>query len=269
VATTSRQNVSSAERHRGASAWSSAGSAPGSAPEEAEFLRGSATMPLRYSHGCLEPRISPRGRQPGPPARGAQRGHGRPGPQRVGAPPRLRRGARDPAAPRCRGGERGGARAGPAGQRAPPRADVLRPLRQPDRRGRVPPVLALADGARRRPRPGRGGLGATGRRRPRRTPAPGRRVPGVVAHRAGARLPDLDDVRRDPGPAGRRRAGQGVDAGAGVHDVRPRAAAGRGQARRAVRHGHDREAGRLRRPRDRHRGTAHRHRRGVHPARPR
>ena len=55
---------------------------------------------------------------------------------------------------------------GPAGQRAPPRADVVRPLRQPDRRGRVPPVLALADGARGRPRPGRDAVGAAGGRRP-------------------------------------------------------------------------------------------------------
>ena len=101
-------------------------------------------------------------------------------------------------------------------------------------------------------------VGAAGRRRPRRAPAPRGRVHGLVAHRARPRLPDLDDLRRDPGAARRRRAGQGVDAAAGLHDVRPRAAAGRGEARRAVRHGDDREAGRLRRPRQRHRGAADR-----------
>ena len=54
---------------------------------------------------------------------------------------------------------------------------------------------------------------------------PGRRVHGVVAHRAGTRLPGLDDVRRRPGAAGRRGARQGVDAAAGLDDLRPRPAA--------------------------------------------
>ena len=129
-----------------------------------------------------------------------------------------------------RGRHRRGPRAGPAGQRAPPRADAVRPLRQPDRRGRVPPGLALADGARGRPRAGRDAVGAAGRRRSRRAPAPRGRLPGLVAHRARPRLPDLDDLRRDPGAARRRRAGQGVDAAAGLHDVRPRAPAGRARS---------------------------------------
>ena len=84
----------------------------------------------------------------------------------------------------------------------------------------------------------------------------------------GPRLPDLDDVRRGPGAAGRRRARQGVDADAGLDVLRPRAAAARREARRAGRHGHDREAGRLRRPGQRHRGPADVGRRRVHPARP-
>ena len=96
---------------------------------------------------------------------------------------------------------------------------------------------------------------------------PGRRLHGLVAHRARPRLPDLDDVRRGAGAAGRRRDRQGVDAAARVDDVRPRRC-GRGrEARRAGRHGDDREAGRLRRPRQRHRGAADVGRRRVHPAR--
>ena len=97
---------------------------------------------------------------------------------------------------------------------------------------------------------------------------PRRRLHGVVAHRARPRLPDLDDVRRRAGAARRRRARQGVDAAAGVDVLRPGAAPAADQARRARRHGDDREAGRLRRPRQRHRGAPYVGRRRVHPARP-
>ena len=90
-------------------------------------------------------------------------------------------------------------------------------------------------------------------RRPARPRAPRRRLLRLVADRAGPRLPDLDDVRRGPGAAGRRRDRQGVDAAAGVDDLRLRAAPGGGEGRRAGRHGDDREAGRLRRPRQRDR----------------
>ena len=135
-----------------------------------------------------------------------------------------RRGRRRPRGARRRGRHRRGPRARPARQREPPAAHVVRPLRQPDRRGRVPPVLALADGARRRARPGRGALGVRVAARPR---PPGRRLHGVVAHRARPRLPDLDDVRRGPRAARRRRDRQGVDPAARVDDVRPGAASGR------------------------------------------
>ena len=104
-------------------------------------------------------------------------------------------------------------------------------------------------------------------RRPARPRAPRRRVLRLVADRAGPRLPDLDDVRRGAGAAGRRRDRQGVDAPARVAVLRLRAASGRGQGRRARRHGHDREAGRLRRARQRDHGDADVGRRGVHPRR--
>ena len=221
----------------------------------------------RRAMGTSRSRIRASGRQPGAAAGRPQRRRRRPGAERGRRAPRLGRGARGAAAAGRRGRHRRGPRAGPARQRAPPRADVVRPLRQPDRRGRVPPGLALADGARGRPRAGRDAVGAAGRRRSRRAPAPRGRLPGLVAHRARPRLPDLDDLRRDPGAARRRRAGQGVDAAARLHDLRPRPPAGEREARRAVRHGHDREAGRLRRPRQRHRGAAAAGRQ-LHPARP-
>ncbi len=71
---------------------------------------------------------------------------------------------------------------------------------------------------------------AVGVRQPARARTPGRRLLRLVADRAGARLPDLDDVRRGPGAAGRRRDRQGVDAAAGGDVVRPRAAPGRARS---------------------------------------
>ena len=100
-----------------------------------------------------------------------------------------------------------------------------------------------------------------------RARAPGRRLHGLVAHRAGARLPDLDDVRRRARAARRRRPREGVDAAARVALLRPRRPGTVDQARRARRHGHDREAGRLRRPGQRHRGAPYVGRRRLHPAR--
>ncbi|MCE0447835.1 hypothetical protein LT493_39665 [Streptomyces tricolor] len=50
--------------------------------------------------------------------------------------------------------------------------------------------------------------------------------------------------------------GRRVGAPADVHGLRPAAAARGAEARRAVRDGHDREAGRQRRPREHHGGTA-------------
>ena len=90
----------------------------------------------------------------------------------------------DLAAARRRGRHRRGPRARDARQPAPPRAGPLRPLRQPGRRGRLPPLLALADGAGGRPR-ARGR--AVGRpTTPARARAPRGRLPGLVADRARA-----------------------------------------------------------------------------------
>ena len=135
--------------------------------------------------------------------------------RRGGHPPRGRRHRRRPAGARCRGRHRRGAGARLPGQPARARAHDVRPLRAPHRRGGLPPVLALADGACGRSRPPGGALGAAGGRRGARPRPPGRRLHGVVAHRPGARLPDLDDVRRGPGAAGRRAAREGVGPGAG------------------------------------------------------
>ena len=72
----------------------------------------------------------------------------------------------------------------------------------------------------------------------------------------------------DPRAAGRRRDREGVDAQAGRPLLRLRPAPDRGEVRCPRRHGDDREAGRLRRPRQRDRGAADLGRRRVHPARP-
>ena len=196
------------------------------------------------------------GHQPGSAAGRSQRGHLGRGAGRGGhrhARPTV---VEDLAALGARGRHRGGPRARMLANEHQPRADALRPLRQPDRRGRVPPVVALADGARGRATASQAApVGPATRRR--RTPtyaAPPASWPGRRPSRA--RLPDLDDVRRRAGAAGRRGDRQGVDAAAGLDDVRPRPAAGGREARCAGRHGHDREAGRLRRPGQRDRGAA-------------
>ena len=68
--------------------------------------------------------------------------------------------------------------------------------------------------------------------------------------RGRPRLPDLDDVCRRAGAPGPSGAGGGVGAAPDLARVRPAHAAGRREDRRAVRHGDDGEAGRLRRPRE-------------------
>ena len=111
-------------------------------------------------------------------------------------------------------------------------------------------------------------MGAAGGRRPARPPAPRGRLLRVVADRAGARVPDLDDVRRRAGAAGRRGRRQGVDAAPGRTVLRPRRAQPRDQDRGAGRDGHDGEAGRLRRPRQPDPRDADDGRRVVPPRRP-
>ena len=109
--------------------------------------------------------------------------------------------------------------------------------------------------------------GTVGVRRPARPRTPRRRLLRL-ADRARPRLPDLDDVRRDPGPARRRRDRQGVDAQAGFPLLRPRPAPARREDRCPRRDGDDREAGRFRRPGQRDAGLADLGRRRVHPRRP-
>ena len=186
--------------------------------------RGSATMDLRYSTWPPRRGRHPHRHQPAAAAGRPQRRLRRPRAERGRRPARLPRRPRDLLS---LGDEAGTAEAREQGRLANEHHPVLTPY---DRYGnRVDEVefhpawhwlmeravghgLAAAPGSSRR----------TATARP---PPPRGRVHGLVAHRARARLPDLDDVRRGAGAACGRRAGQGVDAAAGLHDVRPRAAA--------------------------------------------
>ena len=94
---------------------------------------------------------------------------------------------------------------------------------------------------------------AVGGSRPGRPRGPGRVVLCLGPGRGRARLPGLDDVRRRARPAGQRRPCRGVRAVADQPGLRAGAAATVGKRGPARRHGHDREAGRLRRPRQHHR----------------
>ncbi len=162
---------------------------------------------------------------------------------------RRRLGRRRTARARAAGRARGHPGTGPAGQRAPAGAAQPRPVRQPDRRGRVPPRLARPDGDRGRPRAARGAVGGPAARRPR---GQGREVLRMVPGGGGPRLSHLDDLRGGAGAAARAGAGRPVRAAARHPCLRPRPAPARRQARPAVRHGHDREAGRQRRAGEHH-----------------
>ena len=151
---------------------------------------------------------------------------------------------------------------GRAGQREPAGAAHPRPLRPPHRRGRVPPRLPPADG-RWRSRTGCTPL-------PWREPRPGAHVARaalfivLVAGRGRARLPDLDDLRGGAGAARAARARRGVGAAAHLARLRPAAACPAAEKAGAlVRHGDDREAGRLRRARQHHRAPVARRRPGA------
>ena len=103
------------------------------------------------------------------------------------------------------------------GQREPAEAEDPRPLRQPHRRGRVPPGLARAAGARRRQR---AALASLARPQPGRARRPRARCSCASPGRGRGRLPDLDDLLGDPGAAQPARAGRGV--GAPLHLARLR-----------------------------------------------
>ena len=183
-------------------------------------------------------------------------------------PARLGRRRRRPGRARARGRHRRGPRARHAGQ-----PSTTRELTPYDRYGNridevaLPPVLALADGARGRPRPAGGAVGAqdAGPHAHVRRAAgflawsqtePGHGCPISMTYAAVPALRADDALAKEWTPL------------LASTIVRPRAPAAVDQARRAGRHGHDREAGRLRRPRQRHRGAADPGRRRVHPARP-
>ena len=132
---------------------------------------------------------------------------------------------------------------GRPGQQAPAGAAHARPLRQPHRRGRVPPGLARADARRR---------SSTGC-----TPCPGAsRAPARTwrARRCSCCWPQVEagygcpiSMTYSAVPALRRQPELAARVGAAAHLARLRsaAAAGRREGGRALRHGDDREAGRL------------------------
>ena len=141
---------------------------------------------------------------------------------------------------RARG--RGG---GPMGRRGPPvsaGAAHPRPVREPRRRGRLPPVVAPVHAPGRRTWCARDALGRAGTGRPRRA---GRDAVDARAGRARALLPDLDDLRRRPGAAREPRTRRGVGAPHHRAGVRPGTAPAAGEGGRTRGHGDDREAGRL------------------------
>src|SRR5579875_3801223 len=224
------------------SSWCGQHAAPG-AVTEADRGRHGPRRPVAFGHAHDargdEPATAARRVRPvrdRPRARGWAGARGR----RLGggAGARLRRHSR-----------RRAVRLGPAGQCLPAGAPHPRPLRAPHRRGGVPPRVARPHATRDRARAARAAVarGAPGRaRRPRGALLP------PVAGRGRARLPRLDDLR---GPAGAARAvRRRRRMGAPVHldDVRPAPAAGGAEGRGALRHGDDREAGRLRRAHEHH-----------------
>ena len=125
---------------------------------------------------------------------------------------------------------------------------------------RVPSVVALADDAGRRLRAHGRTVGVA---EPGGPPPAGRRLLRLGPVRAGAHVPDHHDVRRRSRPAGRRRPRQAVDHRSRLHHLRLRAPPTGGEGRAAGRHGHDREAGRLRPAHHHHDGEPHRHPRRV------
>ena len=109
-----------------------------------------------------------------------------------------------------------------AGQRAPAEAAHARPLRQPHRRGRVPPGLPPAHDARLVAGAALAAVDVRPRGRARRARGDG---PDERPGRGRPRLPDDDDLRGDPRAAPHARAARRVGAAAQRRRLRPRAAA--------------------------------------------
>ena len=122
----------------------------------------------------------------------------------------------------------------------PPRLQHPRPLRTPNRRGRVPPRLARAARRRGRLRRPRAAVARAPAWRPCR---PRGDVHALRSRRGRGRLSDLDDLLGDPGASQAARARRRV--GAEVHLARyDGSSASRRRTRRApLRDGDDREAG--------------------------
>ncbi len=127
-----------------------------------------------------------------------------------------------------------------------PRADAegVRRHGPAQRHRRVPPRLPRADDVPEAPRHRRGAVGGTRRRRAR----PARRaLHPVRAGRGRHAVPGHDDLCERPRAAARSGARGTLAAAGGGARLRSALRAGVRQARRHDRHGHDREAGRLRR----------------------
>ena len=146
----------------------------------------------------------------------------------------------------ARAGPRGGRSAtrGAGGGRQSARAPLgrVRPLRPPDRRGRLPSGVPRADGAGDRQRAARGTVGRAARGCARR---PGRGLPALRATGERGAVPGHDDLRLRARAAARPGALARAGPAAAVARVRPALGAAARQARHDRRHGHDREAGRL------------------------
>ena len=129
-----------------------------------------------------------------------------------------------------------------------------RPLRQPHRRGRVPPLLARADADRRRPRPARARPGASRGRGAHVARAAMFML--LMQAEAGVGCPISMTYSAIPALRTAARARRRVGAALPLARLRRRSLPAARQERRALRDGDDREAGRLRRAREHHRRRA-------------
>ncbi len=120
-----------------------------------------------------------------------------------------------------------GHRLGVPGQRKPAPAAHPRPLREPHRRGRVPPRLARADAALGVERRALGPLAGAARRRTRR---PRRPHDPRLAGGGGPRLPHLHDLLRLPRAAAPARSAGGMGTAHRLHQLRSPRAAGEPEA---------------------------------------
>ncbi len=211
-----------------------------SAPPRAILLRHESRS-LRHPHR-LQPAAPLRGREPVHHGSGARRGP----------------------APRGRGV---GRRAGPGVRRDRGRREAIAWGDGADEHRRCCAPSTATGGGSTRSSSTRPGTGCWARRsstgctpRPGATRARAPRWPGRPGSmlwtqvEAGARLPGQHDLRGRARPAGQPRAGRGVGAPAHRPGLRAAAGPGGGQGGGAVRHGHDREAGRPRRAGQHHRG---------------